>query len=69
MNKVLVEIESCKQCGYLDTGMSYSLDGFDRGNDWMCNKSKRLIVGFVESIQEGNRIGIPDWCELRVKNG
>ena len=66
MPKVLIVIESCAECGYLNRGMSYSLDGFDRGSDWICKKSNKIICQFVESEAEGKRFGIPESCELRV---
>jgi hypothetical protein len=67
MNKVVIqtEITSCKQCPYFKEGYPYSLDGFDRGNDWECTKAKKQISGFVE-WHEVNKIKIPDWCPIKL---
>ena len=61
---VSLKITRCDQCPNLDTGMSYSLDGFDRGNDWKCKAANgKLIAGFVEWVNR-DAPGIPDWCPL-----
>jgi hypothetical protein len=65
-NKVEIKIEvtSCKQCPFFKiTGVS-STDGFDRGEDWHCQKSDKLIDSFVEWHEEKNII-IPNWCHFK----
>ena len=51
----------CKQCAFHSIGSSYSLDGFDRGNDWTCTKANKIIEGFVEWREPE----IPKWCPLK----
>ena len=66
--KVLIAISSCAECGYLTRGCWYSLDGLmgNQGQDWYCEKSKKLIHRCVESEKEGKEFGIPESCKLRV---
>jgi len=70
---VYLKITHCRNCPSLDTGYSYSLDGFDHGNDWVCKRTKRKkknaqIAGFVERKSEEDRIKIPAWCPLRKRD-
>jgi hypothetical protein len=65
-NHVMLKIERCAECPHLRIGASYSLDGFDRGNDWNCDKAKREIAGFVERSSDEPK-KIPAWCPLRKK--
>jgi hypothetical protein len=62
---VTLKIEACAECPHLRIGAGYSLDGFDHGNDWSCNKAKRSIQKFVERDIEVTRI--PKWCPLRTE--
>ena len=66
MNKVNLEITSCKDCPFLKIGMSYSTDGWDRGEDWFCKKKdNKTIVTFVE---HNDNPTIPDWCPIADPN-
>lgn len=67
MAKLLVatlKITKCDECPHLDVGTSYSLDGFDRGNDWQCKKANRMIAQFVEWRESDKPKSIPAWCPL-----
>lgn len=65
MSKTL-EIKNCSQCPFAKENASYSMDGFDRGNDWYCSKTrqKNNIVEFIERPSEWKNIEIPTWCPL-----
>jgi len=64
---VMLRIEKCADCPHLKIGDSYSLDGFDRGSDWLCKKARnKEIVGFVERPRDEPKKP-PGWCPLRVK--
>lgn len=62
---VSINIERCDKCPNFKLGPSESTDGFDLGNDWICELSGRIIAGFVEWHEE-NKIKIPDWCEAKI---
>lgn len=70
MNEVLIQtkIKSCRQCPFFKEGPTESTDGFDSGNDWICQHGgkKKVIAGFVE-WHEVNKTRIPDWCPIRLK--
>ncbi len=66
-DSVTLTITRCGQCPHHEVGPSYSLDGFDSGNDWKCSLAKRKIAGFVESPSEEPKT-IPAWCPLRRKD-
>lgn len=59
--------KTCKDCSYWKEGQDDSTDDFDRGNDWICTKMNKIIAGFVE-WHEVNKILIPHWCPLLLKN-
>lgn len=63
MKTVKVEIRSCRDCPFWKEGPRESTDGFDSGNDWICNKEKRVIEPFVE-WHEVKKVEIPNWCPL-----
>ena len=67
MSKVVLHIEKCQDCPHLEIGMSYSLDGFDRGSDWTCKKTGKEVASFVEWPSQAPK-KIPSWCPLRVKD-
>ena len=60
----ILRITNCEQCQHLEIGPSYSLDGFDRGNDWKCKRADREIAGFVEWRESDKPKTIPEWCPL-----
>ena len=63
---VTLTIHKCADCPHHRVGPSYSLDGFDRRNDWACAAANgRELAGFVEWPSEGDKIVPPDWCPLR----
>ncbi len=64
---VTLKINHCRRCPHLEIGASYSLDGFDRGNDWRCKLADKEIAGFVERPSEADRIQIPGFCPLKRK--
>jgi hypothetical protein len=64
--KIVVEINSCKQCPYFKIGTPYSTDGWDRMEDWICTKANKTIQGGVEWYEE-SRISIPKWCPCLLK--
>lgn len=61
-DSVNLKITSCRQCPFMKEGSSYSLDGFDRGNDWLCTKKDRVSAYFIERKDENPPI--PGWCPL-----
>lgn len=65
--KIVLEIESCKQCPAFKTGNFWSSDGWDRMVDWMCKDMEdKKIQGAVEWHEE-NKIKIPEWCPKKLK--
>lgn len=61
---VVLKIHKCGECPHRRSGPLYSLDGFDRGCDWICTKAQRAIVEFVERTSDEPK-AIPAWCPLR----
>lgn len=59
---VRLTIKKCRECPHVEIGMNYSLDGWDRGNDWKCKKADRTIASFVE--RPSDEPLIPMWCPL-----
>ena len=59
---VMIPIKSCKECPHLKVGHSYSLDGFDRGEDWKCTNKNKTIMEFVEWHDKPE---IPKWCPFK----
>lgn len=64
--KVILEIKTCRDCPFLKKTREYTLDGWDSGSDWICEKSNKTIENFVE-WHETNKIDIPQWCEFIEK--
>lgn len=56
-------IHKCGECPHHKVGPSYSLDGFDRGNDWTCSLLGSVIVSFVERPSEQPK-EVPANCPL-----
>lgn len=63
---VTLKITKCGECPHLDVGMTYSMDGFDTGNDWTCKKANRSIEKFVEWRESDKPKGLPKWCPLQA---
>jgi len=64
---VTLTITTCRCCPHVKEGPSYSLDGWDRGNDWTCQLTAKNVADFVE--RQSEVIPIPKWCPLRKKKG
>ncbi len=56
-------ITKCSECPHLKVGPCYSLDGFDRGNDWSCALLGSVVVPFVERPSEEPK-EVPASCPL-----
>lgn len=57
-------ITHCKDCPFKKETNQWSSDGWDRMEDWICDKADgRKIRGAVE-WHEISKIKIPDWCPL-----
>jgi hypothetical protein len=67
MNKVIIKLEitSCKECPHFDTKNQWSSDGWDRMEDWFCNKVKKTIASSVEWHEE-SRIEVPEFCPCKI---
>lgn len=63
--KIEIEINSCKECPFFKTSNRWSSDGWDKMEDWICNKSNKTIQDSVEWFEE-SKINIPDWCEIKT---
>lgn len=63
MSKVYVDIKSCKNCPMFTIGRTWSSDGFDRMEDWVCTggAEEKIIQKNVEWHEE-RKITIPEWC-------
>jgi hypothetical protein len=61
---VTLKIYKCAECPHLKKGPTYSLDGWDVGRDWTCEKCGKMVAGFVERVTQ-EPTEIPDWCPLR----
>lgn len=65
--KIVLEIETCKQCPFFKEKRMYTADSFEEPFDWFCMKSNdRKIQGYVEWHEE-RKIKIPDWCEIKLE--
>jgi len=63
---ITTKITSCRKCPHFKEGPTESTDGFDSGNDWICNHPKKkgfIIAGFVE-WHEVAKTSIPEWCPI-----
>jgi len=68
MAQIIIDISNCGQCPHWKAENFHSSDGWDRMEDWMCYKNpenKRKISG---SVEWHDKIAIPDWCEITLKN-
>jgi hypothetical protein len=61
--KALLEITSCRDCPYSKVTNVSSTDGWDRGEEYTCTKSSKVIHGFVEWNDD---IPVPEWCPIGV---
>ena len=57
-------ITNCSQCPNCVGLGSYSLDGFDRGEDFKCNLTNKICANFIEKKSEWNKLEIPYFCPL-----
>ena len=64
----VLKITKCGECPHHKVGPLYSLDGWDRGNDWTCKLANREIVGFVERPADIPSEP-PKWCPLPLATG
>ncbi len=63
--KIIIEINSCKECPHFKITGTSSTDGFDRGEDWHCVKADKSIATFVEWHEKP---AIPKWCPCKIKS-
>jgi len=64
--KITIDIKDCRECPFFKITGTSSTDGFDRGEDWYCDKAKKPIASFVEWNE---RPEIPKWCPAKtIKN-
>jgi len=63
--KLVMEVESvnyCRKCHHFAIDGVETTAGWDRGENWHCNKADKRIMGFVEWR---DKVEIPAWCPLR----
>ncbi len=63
---IAVEIENCKSCPHFKIRETYSTDGWDRMEDWVCGKLNKKIQGAVEWHEE-KKILVPEWCPILIE--
>lgn len=65
--EIKIEIKTCKDCPFFDIVDTYSTDGWDRMEDWVCTKMNptQEIASAVEWYEEKD-IKIPDWCPSKI---
>lgn len=62
MTRIVIEINSCRECPHFKNANPWSTDGFDHMVDWVCTKDgDKKIKGSVEWHEE-DKIAIPQWC-------
>ena len=67
MAKIVLDIESCKECNFFKAERMYTSDSWEEAYNWFCEKSgHKKIRGYVEWHEE-KKIDIPDWCEILYK--
>lgn len=66
-NTINLTITNCSQCPNCVGLGSYSLDGFDRGEDFKCNLTNKICGNFIERDSEWDKLEIPDFCPLLIK--
>lgn len=79
MAKIELNVDSCKECPFLETSPYPTDDSFERPEYWWCthkdvkqdekNEARtfaKKIAGYVEWYDEKN-IQIPEWCPIEVK--
>lgn len=57
-------MENCKQCKFLESIPSVSLNGFDYPSDWICKKVQQTIRKNIEHF-EFDSIEMPEWCPIK----
>ncbi len=78
MKELTIKIKSCKDCPFLKIGNSYSLDGWDRGEDWSCkkksNKSKicKVLKAWGKLKDLPKQLDLKKyhgkWCEIKIEH-
>lgn len=66
---IKTEISSCRQCPFFKEGPTESTDGFDHGNDWICQHENFMPLnksGNYISFGLVNKTEVPKWCPIRV---
>ena len=66
MTTATLTITKCGECPHHKVGNSYSIDGWDRGEDWTCGKTGKPLAGFVERPSDEPH-EVPTWCPLIKK--
>jgi len=61
--KIILDINSCRECPFFKITGTSSTDGFDRGEEWFCSKAEKQIATFVEWHEKPK---IPEWCPIKV---
>lgn len=62
MPKLILDIETCRQCPYITRMLDESLDGWDRPEIWSCNKSGGRKI--QEYVEWHDTVEVPKWCPL-----
>lgn len=57
--EIKLEIESCEKCPFKTVTRNYSTDGWDRVEDWKCNKVDKDIRKMIDTFE---KVEIPKWC-------
>lgn len=67
MTKIVIEINSCRECPFFKTSNEWSSDGFDKMQDWICTKlnPNKKIKTNVEWF-EYSKINVPEWCPIKL---
>ena len=64
LKPAMLEITHCSKCPHFEAIELATSDSWERAFNWMCNKEKKKIQGYVEWFEE-SKIEVPDWCPLR----
>lgn len=65
MAQIVLEIVNCRQCPHFKTANQWSSDGWDKMEDWVCDKNNKIIQESVEWHEE-SKIDVPDWCPIKL---
>ena len=73
MPSIKLEIKNCLDCTLLKQVRVYTEDSFERDHDWFCGKHINIDTGQMNKIagsvswNEGNKIPVPEWCPILIK--